>query len=859
MQEGLSDFWTEVEAAFEAAIAAEPSDRYAVLDAHCANRPDVRAEVESLLLAHEKAGTFLGGGSADGSCEPRTPSDCDVGLIVGAYRLVEKIGEGGMGEVYRAERADGAFAHQVAVKVTRGALTDADGARRFRAERQILASLHHPHIVTLIDGGTLASGHAYLVMELLTGTPVTAYCRAQSLGLPERLRLMRQICSAVHYAHRHGVVHRDLKPANVLVTPDGVLKVLDFGIAKLLAEPTEGERTKTGVLAGPLTPNYASPEQLRGMPVTTASDIYALGVVLYELVAAVRPYETTNKPLDEVLDLVVKLDPRKPSAAAESRGDAASLPYDARLLRGDVDAIAGKALAKEPEGRYASAEELSDDIARFLGGQPILAREPSFGYLVRKLAGRHRLAVSVASVALVAILVSLSVALWQWRVALEQQRVAQAERARAEQRFAEVRRLANTLIFDIHDAVRPLAGSTPVRNTILAEALKYLERLEAESTGDEALQIELAKAYARIGDVQGDSSSAHLGEPAEAIRSYTRAESILRPAATAPGASFDVMLAYAQICAGAAQVTAFLPERDAKLGSRGKAAEALRLGEALLRRSPTHDEVRRLVARANTLIAGGLDPPESLPYLERAAAMLRATLAEQPHDSRRLSALAGVESTLGGHLLVLNEHTRALPHFVRARDLIEAQLAREPNNSVLQASLAFSLANIGLAHAQARSSDLRPGIEALERALAIREALASSDPRNHFARLSVGWTLASLGRTYALAGDLGRALATLERARGLEEQTPNPDAAVGHRVNLAHAWLLVAQGKDRAGDRRTACQAFGMAHQLFVRTVRDRNDPASLATWYPEPRELASRGAAACRDARSVTSSQARQ
>ena len=213
-----------------------------------------------------------------------------IGSAIGPFRLVAKIGAGGMGTIYLAERADGGFAQRVAVKIIATPVSHAGAARRFRAERQILASLRHPHIVSLMDGGVTADGHAYLVMEYVDGVPIATYCAERALSLADRLRLFRNVCAAVHYAHRHGVVHRDLKPANILVTSDGAPKVLDFGVAKMLDESLPGGGTATSIGIGPLTPNYASPEQLRGVTLTTSSDVYALGVLLYELAAGVRPY-----------------------------------------------------------------------------------------------------------------------------------------------------------------------------------------------------------------------------------------------------------------------------------------------------------------------------------------------------------------------------------------------------------------------------------------------------------------------------------------------------------------------------------------------------------------------------------------
>ena len=287
-----------------------------MLAGRCSGRPRLQAEIEALLASHDRLGTFLDVPESVEDDEGDSPDRLRVGSLVGPYRLIEQIGEGGMGNVYLAERDDGLFDHRVAIKVTRTSVRDGDTARRFRAERQILASLQHPNIVTLLDGGATPIGEAYLVMEHVAGIPITRHCREGRLTLEQRLQLIRQVAGAVQFAHQRGIVHRDLKPGNILVTPDGVPKVLDFGVAKLLESSAVVDSAVTRTFPGPLTPNYASPEQLRGLPVTTACDVYALGVLTYEVVTGVRPYDTTGRTLDEVLNLVLETEPSRPSVAS---------------------------------------------------------------------------------------------------------------------------------------------------------------------------------------------------------------------------------------------------------------------------------------------------------------------------------------------------------------------------------------------------------------------------------------------------------------------------------------------------------------------------------------------------------------
>lgn len=427
-----SDFGDELQELFADAVELEPSRRASFLSDRCAGRPELRAEIESLITAHDRSDRFLDlrTDPLAAQHDPEAFRD-ERGRAVGQFRLLERIGEGGMGVVYRAERVDGEFTQRVAIKLIDSPLRNPDTMRRFRAERQILATLHHPHIVTLLDGGVTDDGQAYLVMECVDGVPITAYCTERGLGLDDRLRLFRDMCGAVQDAHQHGVVHRDLKPSNILVTAEGVPKILDFGVAKLVdATGPDAGQTLPGA-AQPLTPNYASPEQVRGLPVTTVSDIYALGVLLYELLTDVRPYDTADKTVDEILRIVADAQPPRPSARVGT--GTSRPPYDARRLRGDLDAIVLKAMSKEPARRYASARELSEDLARHLAGQPVLAREPSFGYIAQRLATRHRAAFLSASASLVVIMAALTLAIWQARVATIERDRARLESEKANQ------------------------------------------------------------------------------------------------------------------------------------------------------------------------------------------------------------------------------------------------------------------------------------------------------------------------------------------------------------------------------------------------------------------------------------------
>ena len=438
--------WKKIDEVFQSALDCEPAARAALLNSSCTGDSELRQEVESLLASYEVGGFTNSPAPKEGATilERRT-SPFMAGRELGPYRIVREIGRGGMGVVYLAARADQAFERLVAIKVLARGLEGEDMVERFRSERQILASLDHPNIARLYDGGATEDGLPYLVMEYIEGEPIDQYCAARKLNVSDRLRLFQSVCAAVSYAHWNLVVHRDIKPTNVLVTEEGVPRLFDFGIAKLLGPGSDaGEATMTAL--HPLTPEYASPEQIRGEPVTTASDVYSLGVLLYRLLTGRRPYRAEAASARALEHAICEEEPEKPSIAVlqpvEAIGDTgvatalAEVPEGSvdklrHRLAGDLDNIVLMAIRKESRRRYTSADQLSDDISRHLNHLPVTARPDTRSYRLSKFIRRNRTAVTAAAIVFVMLVVGLAVTLRQAHVAGQQRDRARLEHAKA--------------------------------------------------------------------------------------------------------------------------------------------------------------------------------------------------------------------------------------------------------------------------------------------------------------------------------------------------------------------------------------------------------------------------------------------
>ena len=762
--------WQEVKRVFDAALERDPTQREEFLALACSHDEDLRREVESLLAAQKDAGSRYDARIVEEAADPM------LGRHVGAYRLLRRLGTGGMGTVYLCSRDDAQFRRLAAVKVIRPELLDESTRRRFNNERQTLAALEHPNIVKLLDGGTTEEGWPYLVMDYVEGQPIDKFVEERSLSVNERLDLFRTLCGAVHYAHQNLIVHRDLKPANILVTPQGDPKLLDFGIAKLL-KPAYAAATVgfTRTNAQPMTPEYASPEQILGQPITTATDVYSLGVILYRLLTGSHPYQIPSQSYHELELSICEGNPKKPSTALES-----AAPALARQLRGDLDTIVLTAMRKEPQRRYSSAEHLSEDVRRHLQREPLAARPDTLLYRTQKFVQRNRWTVSAAAV--VGIVLGFLVVR------------DEVDRHRAEQRFQDLRRFASFVIQDLDKEVEK--GQTPARKMLVSTALGYLDGLAAEAAGDASLKLDLIRGYMKVSDIQGNLFTANLGEAGAAEQSLAKASKV---AETLPARQLEDR--------ETRRLVSRLQEKmgDLQSQARNHAAALDLYNKALpLTGDDTSSKARVLDKIAQDRDDAG-DPAAALES-EREA----LEVAEK--GAMPAIALAFLRDRVASFAMEAGEPTEA-------ETAIRASIAtyeKDTSTPKLRRNLAMAYKN--LAAAEARNGNAADALDSCRRSIGLTEGLLAADPRNNRYSVDLSQEKVLLIGLLIKAGEKGAArqetVAELARLKplvhskepsnfylinyvSLLDDTPFPGLAANNEaVTVARRYVEITSGKD---------------------------------------------------------------
>lgn len=811
-----------------------PEELEARISEECAGDDSLRREVEKLLAQDKPDSRFLEESPLTvlSSLPPDEEPDQFIGKHIGPYRLTEEIGRGGMGVVYKAVRDDEQYHTEVAIKLIKRGMDTDFILRRFRNERQILANLNHPNIARLLDGGTTEEGVAYFVMEYIEGEPINKYCDKRKLSTTVRLKLFRTVCGAVQYAHQNLVIHRDIKPSNILVTTDGTPKLLDFGIAKLLHDDSDA---LTATELRVITPEYASPEQVRGGPITTSSDVYSLGVLLYEVLTGHHPYHFKSRRPEEVARVISEVEPQRPSTAVsrfvkgtqkdETRDETTGTPEHVsslregspeklrRRLHGDIDNILLMALRKEPERRYASAQEFSEDIGRHLESLPVRARPDTFAYRAGKFVRRNRTSVAAASLIFLALIGGIVATAWQARV-------ARAEHARAERRFNDVRRLANSFMFELNDQIEQ--GPTKARELLVQRALEYLESLAQEAGSDLSLQRELAAAYQKVGDVQSQLHQANIGNSQGALKSYQKSlalrEAIVAADPKNSEANLDLAVSYNRI-----------GDILTKTGDTGGALEgyrkALNVFERLRNLSPKDTHMLRIMATNYISLGRALlktgSSSEALENFRQAQAIRESLAAENPDDTNLKRDLMGAYESIAFVLMESHDPAGALPLYRKSLKTGEALLAANPTSALFRRNVHSSHWGLGIALRSA--GDIGGGLDHHKKALDIAQELLSADPTNTQARNDLADAYMEYANTLRDARQTPAALENYRAAIRNYETVWDADRNNIHaRRQIYYTYQHLGEAQAQAGNAAAALETFRQTLKAFQDlTARD--------------------------------------
>jgi serine/threonine protein kinase len=853
-------YWQKVKIILEEALELTLEMRTAYLAKACGDDQELRHEVD-LLLDFEEESLDLIEEDFFSAVFKREPAESPKNLIgsqIGSYRIISELGVGGMGAVYLAERSDGAFEQQVALKLIKRGMDSDAILRRFFTERQILASLRHSHIAQLIDGGTTDEGLPYFVLEYVEGDPIIDFAERESLNLNERLKLFRQICAAISFAHSNLIIHRDLKPSNILVSRDGNVKLLDFGIAKLLKSETGGQTaTQTFVF----TPEYASPEQVRGEKLTTATDVYSLGVILYELLTGSRPYQTASQNIGEIIKAVCETEPEKPSAVVsdqrlvdndktnsyEQRTTNSEQPtnpkskiQNPKSLRGDLDNIILKALRKEPERRYRSVEQFSEDIERHQQGLSVTASKDTWSYRASKFIQRNRVTVAATGLILLALIAGLVATIFQARI-------ARAERAKAERRFNEVRQLAHDVLFDYHDAIAGLPGSTVIRERLIKDAQRYLDNLAEEAAGDRVLQREIASAYLKVGDVQGGASTtsggsilsgANLGDTQGAFENYSKALAIYEQLTLLEPNDKELAQDLAKVYWGMAEI-------NISLGNLQATTDYYRRGitmvERLLAADPSNKSLRVWLGvfyfkLANTLGVPGSPnlgrPQEALEHLGKATELDKGLLAEEPNNISYRQALGTRYGNTGRIYYGSGNYPEALIYYRKALEIGEQLVSADATSEFYHRELALQYRNVG--NALLAMGDKSGAIEHLRRAIALFEELMEADAKDTRIRRSAAYGYRDLGIALSSFDQPDQALKNFNAALNIFIKLSEQDSKNAIvKQQLAVTRLKMSEFFVKIGDTAQATenarQSIAIGEKLIADGIQDLDAQKTLA------------------------------
>jgi eukaryotic-like serine/threonine-protein kinase len=803
---------------FDSCAQLPPDARHTWLQTECREHPEVGQLIERVLdnsapIEHD---TLLRDGGLMKWTEQLLAEDQEQPDQIGRYRVLSTLSRGGMGTVLLAVRSDLQNTGLVALKVINRGLDRGAFLTIFDREREILASLKsHPNIVHLEDADVTRTGAPYLVMEYVDGLPLNEYCEKNGLTVEDRLKLFLKVCEAVSFAHQRAIIHRDLKPNNVLVTASGTPKLLDFGIGKLLATSEREASVSIVEQNRIMTIEYASPEQVRGELLDVRTDVYSLGVVLYRMLTGVLPYDLNPESSALREKAVCEQEPRLASVAAQDKeGYAKDLP---RLLSGDLDTILNKALRKRADERYASVEQFNEDIVHHLRHEPIRARPNTWTYSTGRFIRRHRLPVLTAASFI--LLLSISFVLVSW-----QAHVARLQRTRAENRFNDVRQLAQWLLFDFHDQISRLPGSTEPRKQLVQHAQLYLDHLASEEGNDASLQSDLASSYTRLGDVQGNPRDNNQGDVPGALASYQKGLKIFdqlhsagvndpvaeRARATLEGRMADIDISMGKTDQALALLLQSAKELQAVVSNANTPDNQYSLGVAQMRIGDTYGQL------------GKLQP--AMDQFNHAMQIFDALHREHPDDLRFTRGVTVQYGKFGDVYLLEGNLKAALENFQKGLQIREKLLAAHPDDRQFARDVSISADSISTV-----LTNMKKFPEALEyenRVLKITQQLSEADKKDMTAKSDVGDAYAGIAQLLFELHRYPKALQNANHsleARQAVAQVMTADFTA--QASIADTFLLQSMIQERT--RRTAGALRSAQSGLEVAERLHKQDPGN--------------------------------
>jgi non-specific serine/threonine protein kinase/serine/threonine-protein kinase len=836
--------WEQIREVLEKALELAPEQRSAYLDEACSSDPALREEVDALLVHSSN----LPSGFLQSSAMAEMVAAEMEGIVSASaleagqefaqrFRLIRKLGEGGMGQVWLAEQTS-PVRRQVALKMIKAGMYDEAVVQRFQSERQSLAIMEHPAIAKVFDAGTTPQGQPYFVMEYVPGLPLTEYCDQKKFTIRDRLELFIETCEGVQHAHQKAIIHRDLKPANILVVEvDGksVPRIIDFGLAKAATHPIAGDALKTqlGNLVG--TPGYMSPEQADAnvQDIDTRTDVYSLGVVLYVLLAGREPFESKQgqkQQLDELLRKLREDEPPRPSAKVSGDHHSSDAIAEARsteprqltrMLRGDLDWISMKALEKERARRYGAPSELAADIRRYLNHEPVLARPASAAYRSGKFVKRHKLALVVASIfAVVALAGAVAI--------VREAQIARMQEARAERRFESLRRLTNSLLFEFHDSIATLPGSTAARELVVRRALEYLEQIKADAHDDPATLRDLAAGYERLGRIQADEGNPHLGGAGsfeQAKELYGKALEIRQKLASLDPANATLQLELTDTLFNIARIHEQLGDMS---GALHVLQQRLAIQEELQRKHDSDTltfETGRTLNNIGALHVWLGDRDSALAYESRALDIGKGLLKSNPNSVQaRITIWRSL--TWSGWALKLQRKFRGAAASWRTALAISEELASEdPNNTTYQRYLISDHGN--LCESLAYAGDFSEVRSHCEKAIAINQIMVNSDRNNAQALADLGNSNMTMGLALYLMHSPQQALIYEQRATSIYQDLArlDPDSlsnALDRSESLLYLGRVEAVLHRPELARKSAVEAEKLLVELVKRNPQNR-------------------------------------